>query len=76
VFPESGRDKFMAFVEKAKVSMSELKEEFFSDNSYQTKAGDSRHTPAVTPIGEGVYAITAVGRDSHLAYMVCEMSFV
>ena len=70
VFPESGKDRFMAFVEKAKVSMKELKEEFFQGSDYETKAGDSRHTPSVDPVGEGVYAITEVGRGSHLSYMV------
>ena len=70
VFPESSKDRFMTFVEKAKVSMSELKEEFYQGSDYETKAGDTRHTPSVMPIGEGVYAITEVDRSSHLAYMV------
>jgi hypothetical protein len=70
VFPKSGKDRFMAFVEKSRVSMSELKEEFFQGNEYKTRAGDSRHTPPVAPIGEGVYAITETGRSSHLVYMV------
>jgi hypothetical protein len=28
------------------------------------------HTPASTPIAEGVYAITSTGRESHLAYQL------
>jgi hypothetical protein len=28
------------------------------------------HTPAATPIAEGIYAITSTGRESHLAYHV------
>jgi hypothetical protein len=28
------------------------------------------HTPAATPVAEGIYAITSTGRESHLAYQV------
>ncbi|OHE94087.1 hypothetical protein CORC01_10662 [Colletotrichum orchidophilum] len=69
VFPETGRDKFMVFVEKAGASFAELKEQFLSGADNQTKAGVS-HAPAATPAGEGVYIITTTGRDSHLAYML------
>ncbi|KAF2213763.1 hypothetical protein CERZMDRAFT_39524 [Cercospora zeae-maydis SCOH1-5] len=73
VFPKSGKDRFMAFVEKEKASMETLKEEFFSGSSYSTKTSGTRHTPEVTPIGEGVYAITTTGGGqgtTHLAYML------
>ncbi|KAM3414162.1 hypothetical protein BST61_g10820 [Cercospora zeina] len=73
VFPKSGKDRFMAFVEKEKASMDTLKEEFFSGSSYSTKTMGARHTPEVTPIGEGVYAITTTGGGqgtTHLAYML------
>ncbi|KIW05782.1 uncharacterized protein PV09_03637 [Verruconis gallopava] len=70
VFPRGGKDRYMVFVEKAKASMSELKEQFFQGSDYETKAGESRHTPNVVPAGEGVYAITDSGRSSHLVYVL------
>ncbi|EQB54099.1 hypothetical protein CGLO_06100 [Colletotrichum gloeosporioides Cg-14] len=69
VFPESGRDRFMMFVEKAGASFAELKEQFLSGDQNETKAGTSQ-VPAATPVGEGVYVITTTGRESHLAYML------
>ncbi|EXF84153.1 hypothetical protein CFIO01_05656 [Colletotrichum fioriniae PJ7] len=69
VFPETGRDRFMVFVEKAGASFAELKEQFLSGADNQTKSGVS-HAPAATPAGEGVYVITTTGSDSHLAYML------
>ncbi|PSK56711.1 hypothetical protein B9Z65_6335 [Elsinoe australis] len=72
VWPKSGKDRFMAFVEKAKVSNKELKDEFFQGSEYSTKTTGVRQTPPVTPIGEGVYAITSTGNrgETHLAYML------
>lgn len=63
----------MAFVEKEKATMATLKEEFFSGSSYSTKTVGTRHTPDITPLGEGVYAITSTGGGqgtTHLAYML------
>jgi len=70
VLPKSGKDRFMAFVEKGKASMKELREDFFSGSEYETKTVGTRHTPPVSPIGEGVYAIIEVGRSTHLAYIL------
>lgn len=70
VLPRSHRDTFLSFVEKAGVSIEELREDFMKGSDYDTKTTGTRHTPAVTPIAEGVYAITTQGRDSHLAYML------
>lgn len=73
VFPKSGKDRFMAFVEKERATMATLKEEFFSGSSYSTKTVGTRHTPDITPLGEGVYAITSTGGGqgtTHLAYML------
>ena len=73
VWPKSGQDRFMAFVEKDKTSMDDLKESFFSGSDYSTKTTGVRHTPEVTPVGEGVYALTSSGdgrTTSHLAYML------
>ena len=72
IWPRSGKDRFMSFVEKAKVSMDVLKE-FFEGSEYSTKTTGTRHTPAITPVGEGVYAITSTGGGqgtSHLVYML------
>lgn len=69
--PQSHRDRFMAFVEKTNVSIQDLKEEFFQGKEYETKTMGTRHIEPVTPIGEGVYAITrAEDQSTHLAYML------
>ncbi|KAI5210046.1 hypothetical protein E4T39_00473 [Aureobasidium subglaciale] len=72
VFPKGPNDKFMVFVERAKASMEELKKDFFQHSEYQTKTAGDRTTHPITPMGEGVYAITATGTrsESHLAYML------
>lgn len=70
VLPQSGRDRWIAFVEKSSTSFGQLKKEFLDANDYETKTAGTRHTPAATPIGEGVYAMTTTGRESHLAYML------
>ena len=73
VFPKSGKDRFMAFVEKGKTSMDTLKEDFFQGSEYNTKTMGVRSTPEVTPLGEGVYALTSTGGGqgtTHLAYML------
>lgn len=72
VWPKSGADKFMVFVEKANATMDDLKENFFSGSEYSTQTTGTRQQHPVTPLGEGVYAITATGqgRESHLAYML------
>lgn len=69
VLPTSHRDRFMVFVEKSKSSMEDIKNTFKSSD-YATKTAGTRHTPAATPIAEGVYAITSTGRESHLAYIL------
>ncbi|KAK4555988.1 hypothetical protein LTR86_006684 [Recurvomyces mirabilis] len=72
-WPRSGRDRFMVFVEKAGVTMDTLREEFFQGSTYSTKTTGTRHTPEVTPIGEGVYAMTWTGSGrttNHLSYML------
>ena len=69
VLPKSPKDRFMVFVEKANVSLDEIKESL-SSSDYTTQTAGARHTPAATPIGEGVYAITQTGRDTHLAYIL------
>lgn len=70
VLPLSGKDKFMVFVEKSKTSFKELKDDFMSGSDYNTQTVGARHTPPVTPMAEGVYALTTTGRESHLAYMI------
>lgn len=69
VLPVSPKDRFMVFVEKANASMEDIKNSL-SSSDYMTKTAGSRHTPAATPIGEGVYAITSTGRETHLAYIL------
>ncbi|KAF2845196.1 hypothetical protein T440DRAFT_408553 [Plenodomus tracheiphilus IPT5] len=68
-FPKSHNDKFMAFVEKANTTIEDLKENFFSATEYDTKTQGSRRDEPVTPIAEGVYAITRTeDATSHLVY--------
>ena len=69
VLPTSPNDRFMIFVEKANASMDDIKSTFAASD-YATKTAGTRHTPAATPIGEGIYAITTTGRESHLAYIL------
>ncbi|KAJ4125397.1 hypothetical protein NW768_009014 [Fusarium equiseti] len=67
--PESGKEKYMVFVEKSNASYEEIKKEFLSADEYDTKSAGTRRTPPAKPVGEGVYAITSTGRESHLAYL-------
>ena len=69
MLPKSKRDRFLLFVEKPKSSITELREQFAS-NDYSTKTRGTSHTPAAAPFAEGVYVITSTGSDSHLAYQV------
>ena len=69
VLPVSGKDRFLVFVEKAQASFTELKNDFMSASDYATKTQGTSHSPPVTPVAEGVYAITTTGSASHLAYM-------
>ena len=69
VLPGGPKDRFMVFVEKANASMDDIKSTFASAD-YVTQTAGSRHTPAAAPVGEGVYAITTTGRESHLAYIL------
>ena len=69
VLPVSPKDRFMTFVEKAKATMEDVKKQL-SSSDYSTKTAGVRHTPAAAPIGEGVYAITKTGRETHLAYIL------
>lgn len=70
VLPVSASDRFMVFVEKANASVDAIKENVLTSSDYETKTAGTRHTPAATPLGEGVYAITQIGNQSHLAYML------
>ncbi|EUC39162.1 hypothetical protein COCCADRAFT_21580 [Bipolaris zeicola 26-R-13] len=69
IFPKSHNDRFMAFVEKANVTIKELKKDFFGAEEYNTKTQGSRRIEPVAPVAEGVYAITRTeDRTCHLVY--------
>lgn len=70
VLPKSGKDRFLTFVEKSKTSFADLKESFLTGSEYYTKTQGMKHTAPVTPLAEGIYAITSTGRESHLAYII------
>ncbi|KAF5019333.1 hypothetical protein F66182_8661 [Fusarium sp. NRRL 66182] len=67
--PGSGKERYMVFVEKSGASFQEIKKEFLAADEYDTKTAGTRRTPPAKPVGEGVYAITSTGRESHLAYL-------
>ncbi|PMD42682.1 hypothetical protein L207DRAFT_543305 [Hyaloscypha variabilis F] len=69
VLPTSGKDRFLVFVEKAKTTVKEIREQFAS-NKYATKTTGTSVTPAASPVAEGIYAITSTGRESHLVYQI------
>lgn len=68
--PRTGRDRWTALVQKSGASFQTLKDEFLASSEYETKTAGARHNPAATPVGEGVYAITSTGRESHLVYLL------
>lgn len=69
VLPKSHQDRFMAFVEKAKTTIQDLKDTFFKGGEYETKTLGTRHTEPINTVGEGVYAITRTeDQSTHLAY--------
>lgn len=70
MFPESGRERDMGFVEKANQSIKDLQEKFIAGSTYQTSTRGERHIEEARPYAEGVYAITSTRRASHLAYMI------
>jgi hypothetical protein len=70
VLPKSAKDRFITFVEKAKTDFAELKETFLTGSEYETQTQGTKTTHPVTPLAEGIYAITSTGRESHLAYIV------
>lgn len=69
VLPNTSKDRFMVFVEKANASLEEIKSSLGASD-YLTKTAGARHTPSATPVGVGVYAIIKAGRESHLAYIL------
>jgi hypothetical protein len=73
VIPQSGRDRWIAFVEKVDASFKTLQNEFIASKDYETKTSGMRHNPAADPVGEGVYCITSTGRETHLAYLLAHM---
>ena len=75
--PLHGRGRFAratsARTDSFQTDMTNLKETFFQGSSYSTKTTGTRHTPEVTPLGEGVYALVSTGEGrttTHLAYQL------
>ncbi|KKZ65853.1 hypothetical protein EMCG_08358 [[Emmonsia] crescens] len=67
VLPKSSRDRFMGFVEKTYTTAKTIRDSFLASDR-ETATRGTTHTPAATPIAEGVYAIITTDRASHLAY--------
>lgn len=70
VLPNTSKDRFMVFVEKANATLEEIKSSLGASGNYLTKTVGARHSPSAIPVGEGVYAIIKAGRESHLAYIL------
>ncbi|KAJ4303779.1 hypothetical protein N0V90_002680 [Kalmusia sp. IMI 367209] len=71
VFPKSHNDRFMAFVEKANVTIQDLKDNFFRGDEYETKTQGTRRTEPVATVAEGVYFISRTeDRSTHLVYAI------
>lgn len=69
-FPTSGKERDMAFVEKAGQTMKELQDKFVSGSTYQTSTRGERTIEEARPYAEGVYAITSTYRSAHLVYVL------
>ncbi|TQB70878.1 hypothetical protein MPDQ_007972 [Monascus purpureus] len=69
-FPTSARERDMGFVEKAGISMKDLQDSFITGAHYETSTRGERTRPDAKPYAEGVYAITAARRSSHLVYIL------
>ncbi|KAL5337323.1 hypothetical protein BJX70DRAFT_248843 [Aspergillus crustosus] len=69
-YPRSGKDREMAFVEKAGISVKELQETFIAGDTYETSTRGTREVPEAKPYAEGVYAITSTKRATHLVYHI------
>lgn len=67
--PRGSRDRFLSFVEKARSTFKDLRDDFLSATEYETKSGP-RFVAPTRPVAEGIYAITSTGRESHLAYHI------
>jgi hypothetical protein len=70
VLPTTPRDRFMVFVDYAKITADEIKDNVLKSSDYATQTAGTRHQPSATPIASGVYAFTTTGRETHLAYML------
>ena len=69
-FPTSGRERDMGFVEKSGQSMKALQDSFITGGSYETSTRGERTLEPAKPYAEGVYAITAERRATHLVYIL------
>ncbi|OJD15394.1 hypothetical protein AJ78_04364 [Emergomyces pasteurianus Ep9510] len=67
VLPKSTRDRFMGFVEKGQSTAKTIRDSFLASER-ETATRGTTHTPAATPIAEGVYTIASKDRASYLAY--------
>jgi hypothetical protein len=66
--PKAGEhERFWGFVDHVTDSADAL-ERRLRESEYQTQTRGRRHAPAVRPAGEGVYAITLLNGQMHLAY--------
>jgi hypothetical protein len=68
--PQSGRERYMVFVNRTGTSFETLKNEFLEGEKRETKTKGTSVVPEAVPAAEGVYMLTSNGRESHLAYAV------
>lgn len=68
--PQSGRERYMVFVNRTGTSFETLKNEFLEGEKRETKTRGTTTVPEAVPAAEGVYLLTSNGRESHLAYAI------
>ncbi|KAL4926908.1 uncharacterized protein BDV17DRAFT_138139 [Aspergillus undulatus] len=69
-YPRSGKDREMAFVEKAGASVKQLQDSFIAGDTYETSTRGTREIPEAKPYAEGVYAITSTKKATHIVYHI------
>ncbi|KAL4740062.1 hypothetical protein BDV11DRAFT_104225 [Aspergillus similis] len=70
IYPRSGKDREMGFVEKAGASVKQLQEDFIAGDTYETSTRGTREIPEAKPYAEGVYAMTSTKRATHIVYHI------
>ena len=74
VLPANPSDRFMLFVDAARLSAEDVKRQVLKGSTYDTQSSGTRHAPAARPVGAGVYALVHAGATTHFAYVTTQPS--